>query len=234
MVKLATIEDIPTINAILNHQDIYRWATMGKQVGPMDITREFSNLFTLLVDDGSGCIVLDPYSEQTVEVHVCLLPSSRGLASEEVVRETLRFVFAETGCTEILTQVPRDHKAADLFTRQVGFVRIADSADLRAYQFTIERWPYQDKTLNMFCPIELDIEDEHQQLVFGAFMLMSRKGFMGKAVSIYNKHARLHGFAPMAIIGMDSVTVGGRAIHFGVDTYRVEDLCQSPLGSVDS
>jgi hypothetical protein len=237
MVKLAVAEDIPVINAILNCPDIYRWATMGKPVGPLDVTHAFNQLFTLLVDNGeSGCIILDPYSESTMEVHVCLMPACQGHESEEVVKDTLRFVFAETGAMEILTKVPKDHKAADLFTRQVGFVRISDSDDLRAYQFSIERWPYLDESLTEFCPPELAIEiiDHHQQRVMGAFMLMSLKGFMGKAVSIYNKHARLHGFAPMQIIGMDSVLVGGQAIHFGVNTYRVEVKCPRLTSTFES
>ena len=229
MLRLATPEDIPAINKVLNHEEIYRWATMGKDLGELDIGPVFENLWVLLETTGGGCIILDPYAEDVIEVHTCLLEAFRGKNAASIVRDTLRFAFAETGCMEILTKVPTDNKAADLFTRQVGFIRVADAAELRSYQLTIERWPYLDDTLGELCPPELEplaVDDYHKRL-FGALMLVSSKGFMGKAVSIYNKHARLQGYPPVQVCGMDSLTVGGLAIHFGEDgSFRVEDVCQ--------
>lgn len=228
MLRLATPEDIPEINRILNHEDIYQWATMGKDIGPLDIEPAFERLWVLMDPSGGGCVILDNYSESTVEVHTCLLKESRGKASEDFVRDTLRFAFAETGCMELLTKVPTDNKAVDLYTRQVGFIRVADASELRSYQLTIERWPYLDKTLGELCPPELErlAVDDYQRNLFGAMILVSSKGFMGKAVSIYNKHARLQGYLPVEVCGMDSLTVGGLAIHFGEDgSFRVEDVC---------
>lgn len=229
MLRLATPEDIPAINKVLNHEEIYRWATMGKDLGQLDIGPVFENLWVLVEASGGGCIILDPYAEDVIEVHTCLLEAFRGKNAASIVRDTLRFAFAETGCMEILTKVPTDNKAADLFTRQVGFIRVADAAELRSYQLTIERWPYLDDTLGELCPPELEplaVDDYHKRL-FGALMLVSSKGFMGKAVSIYNKHARLQGYPPVQVCGMDSLTVGGLAIHFGEDgSFRVEDVCQ--------
>lgn len=228
MLRLATPTDIPEINRILNHEEIYRWATMGKDLGPLDIGPRFELLWVLLEETGGGCIILDPYSEDAFEVHTCLLEDFRGKNSADIVRDTLRFAFAETGCMEILTKVPTDNKAADLFTRQVGFIRVADATDLRSYQLRIERWPHLDEGLDEFCPPELEplAVDRYQKRLFGALMLVSSKGFMGKAVSVYNKHARLQGYLPVQVCGMDSLTVGGLAIHFGEDgSFRVEDVC---------
>ncbi len=230
MLRLATKDDIPEINRVLNHEEIYPGATMGKPMGPLDISRGFDFLHVLLDDAGAGCIILDPFSVDTMEVHTCLFEAARGKSSDRLVRETMRFVFAETGCMELLTKVPVTNKAADLFTRQVGFIRVADASELRSYQLTIERWPYLDETLDEFCPSELATlaMDAYQKRLFGALMLVSSKGFMGKAVSIYNKHARLQGYLPVEVCGMDSLTVGGLAIHFEKDgSFRVEDVCQS-------
>lgn len=234
MLRLATPHDIPEINRVLNHADVYRWATMGKDLGPLDVGPAFDKLFVLVDPEGQGCIILDPYDEGTFEVHTCLLEAARGKAAEGIVRDALRFIFAETGCMEILTKVSTDNKAADLFTRQVGFIRVADAAQLRSYQLRIERWPYLDTTLDEFCPPELvplAMDDYHKRL-FGALLLMSSKGFMGKAVATYNLHARLQGYLPVEVCGMDSLTVGGLAVHFGEDgSHRVEELCppQQPV-----
>jgi hypothetical protein len=139
---------------------------MGQDVGPLDIGRAFESVFTLLLEDRKGCIIQDPYSEQTMEVHTCLLPEHRGHEAEEVVKEALRFAFAETGCMELLTKVPLPNKAADLFTRQTGFIRISDSSDGKAYQFSIERWPYLDHSLDELCPPQLakDVRERYYQL----------------------------------------------------------------------
>jgi len=231
MLRLATSMDIPEINRILNHPDVYRWATMGKDMGPMDITPAFDQVHVLLEDSGGGCIVLDPYSEDTFEVHTCLLDGFHGKIAEEIARDTVRFVFAETGGMEILTNIQTENKAADLFARQCsGFIRIADAPDLRSYQLRIERWPYLDAGLESFCPAELEpiVLDAHHRRLFGALMLTSRRGFMGKAVAVYNKHARLQGYLPVEVCGLDSLTVGGLTIHFlGNDAYQVGELCQS-------
>ena len=228
MLRLATPSDIPAINKVLNHPEIYPWATMGQDMGPLDIGPGFGMLHTLIAEDESGCIILDPYDELTMELHTCLMQALRGKPTEEVLRDTLRFVFAETFAQEIVTKVPANNKAADLYVRQAGFVRISDSSDGHAYQFRIERWPHQDQNLSDLCPEELaeGISDPHHLRVLGALVLTGMKGYMGKGTSFYNKHARLHGFDPVAVIGMDSIAVGGRAIHFEANTYRVEDLCQ--------
>jgi hypothetical protein len=197
-------------------------------MGPLDITKGFEFMHVLLHEGGGGCIILDPFSESTTEVHTCLLESFRGKAAEPIVRDALRFIFSETGCMEILTKVPTEHKAADLFTRQVGFIRVADADRFRSYQLSIERWPYLDTDLDAFCPPELVplAVDEYQKRLLGALMLVSSKGFMGKAVSVYNKHARLQGYLPVMVCGMDSLAVGGLAVHFGEDgSHRVEELC---------
>ena len=228
MLRLATLENIPAINRVLNHPEVYPWATMGQDIGPLDIAPSFGSLYVLIAEGDAGCIILDPYDERTMELHTCLLPELRGLPSEEVLRDTLRFVFAETMAMEILTKVPLANKSADLYTRQAGFIRISDSEDGRAYQFDIERWPYQDASLAGICPEELakGITDPHYLRVLGALVLMGMKGYMGKGVSIFNKHARLHGFPRVDVVGMDSIAVGGRTIHFEVNTYQVENLCQ--------
>ncbi len=228
MLRLASQEDIPTINRILNHPGIYSWATMGKAMGPLDITAAFTSVFVLLDEAGQGCVILDPYDTATFEVHTCLLESLRGAEAQKIALETIRFVFAETGGMEILTKVQTANRGADLFARQSGFIRVADAPDLRSYQLTIERWPYLDEGLEQLCPSALSeaASDGHHRRLLGAMTLMGMRGFMGKAAAIYNKHARLQGYPPVQVCGPDSLTVGGLTIHFEQPgCVRVEELC---------
>ena len=228
LLKLAKEEDILTINSILNDPSVYTGATLGKDVGPLDIALNFDAVHVLVREDGLGCVILDPYNEYTMEVHTCLLPEARVKDTEQLVHETLCFAFADAAAVELVTRIPVSNKAADLFARQAGFIRISDGEDLRSYQLTVERWPCVDKALSELAPSEFRdlIPDKHFWQVAGAMSLIAKKGFLGHAVAFYNKHARLHGYPRMEVIGLDSILVGGLAIHFDEpDSCRVEGVC---------
>jgi hypothetical protein len=171
MLKRATPEDIPEINAILNHPDVYPSATLGADVGYLDVTAGFEHMHILLIPDGGGCLLLDPYSELTVELHTCILPAFRGKVAEQVAEETLRFAFGILAATRIFTRIQVTNKGADLFARQMGFVRISDGAELRGYEMTVNRWPSQDKNLQELAiePMRWMCPDPHFQKIAGAF-----------------------------------------------------------------
>jgi hypothetical protein len=234
MLTRATLADIKTINEILNHPTVYPAATMGHDVGILDIgpQLEANNLHVLMLEDEGGCIILDPYDEDTLELHTCILPAFRGKTAEVVAAETLRFVFGELGAMELLTRVQIENKGADLFARQAGFVRISDGEDLRSYQMTSDRWPYVDKGLGDFAPSEARdlMHDHHFTQILGAMVYCGNKGYMAHGVALYNKHARLHGYHRMDVVGQDSVMVGGLIIHFTErDHPKVEvTSCQQP------
>jgi hypothetical protein len=238
MLRRATAKDIKIINGILNDPSIYLAATMGHDVGELDVTAQMksNNIHVLLVEEGEGgCLILDPYDETTLELHTCLLPSFRGKAAEQVASETLRFAFGTLAAAELLTRVLVSNKGADLFARQVGFVRISDEGldkdGLRAYQMTVDRWPYVDKEVSVFAIPEMAeiVQGDNFRRTCGAFSLMAQNGYLGHGVSLYNKHARLHGYPRMDVVGSDSIMVGGLIIHFEERNHpKVEVLpCQS-------
>lgn len=227
MLRRATEDDIPAINEIMNHPSVYKGATLGRDIGPMDVTHAFKALYVLLLESGHGCIILDPYSSTTGEVHTCLKPEARGPGSDKIVMEALRFFFGELALHKLFTRVLVANKPADLFARQAGFVRISDTGEIRSYILPRERWPQVDEELGAILPPALDgiLDDTHFRKVLGAACLLGMKGWMGNAVSFYNEHARLHGYPTMEVTTLDSVMVGGRLIHFDVkNTFRVEEM----------
>jgi hypothetical protein len=230
MLRVATQEDIQTINSILNHPDVYPGATLGLDVGPLDIGPDFHKVFVLILESGDGCFILDPYDVFTVELHTCLQKTCRGAGSVDIVRRMYRFCFAELAASEVLTRIQTTDKASDLFARQMQFVRISDGDILRNYQLTLDRWPYADDALHQFAPEEFKeiLVDSYFKNLAGAVCLMGMKGFLGNACAFYNKHARLNGYPRMDVVGPDSIMVGGLIIHFDEpDRSRVEKLsCQ--------
>jgi hypothetical protein len=234
MLRMATPEDINTINGILNHPSVYPNATLGQDIGPMDIGPQLlaENLFVLMVNDGDGgCFILDPYDDNVaMEIHTCILPDHRGKEAEITVSEVLRFAFGQLGTPKLFTRISVNNKGADLFARQMGFVRISNGEDLRSYELTASRWPSQDHTLGELAIPEMSalVNDLHFFKMAGAFALMANNDYMGRGVALFNEHARLHGFPRIYIVGPDSIMVGGLIIHFDVrNEPRVEDIsCQ--------
>jgi hypothetical protein len=242
MLRRAEDQDVETINAILNHPAVYPHATQGHDVGVLDIRgqMEAQNLHVLMIKDGEGgCIILDPYDDATLELHTCILPDFRGKAAEQVAAETLRFAFGDLGGLDLLTRVQISNRGADLFARQVGFVRISDEENpkdgIRSYQMTSDRWPYVDKNLHQFAPEKVRdlIDSPHFRQIMGAVTYMGSRDRLGHGVALYNKHARLHGYHRMDVVGPDSIMVGGLIIHFAErNKPRVEEaLCQQQVQS---
>ena len=231
MLRRATEADIPRINDILNDPSVYHGATLGMDIGPMDVGPAFQALYVLMFEDGMGCYLIDPYSASAGEIHTCILPGGRGSAAEDAGYEAIRFCFSVLSFQKIYTRILATNKGADLYARNAGFVRISDTGSVRGYVLNRERWPQVDKSLHLALPPLLVgiCPDEHFQRTLGAACLMGMKGWMGNAVAFYNEHARLHGYPRMDVVGPDSVLVGGRLIHFdGQDLIRVEELCLPP------
>lgn len=232
MLRRATRDDIPRINEILNHPSVYFGATMGKDIGAMNVEPAFEYLHVLMREDGNGCYIIDPYSDTAGEIHTCFLPEARGVGAEEAGFEAIRFCFASLALHKIYTRVQIENKGTDLYARQAGFVRISDTGDIRSYVLNRERWPQVDKVLAQAAPpgIQALGGDDHFQRLMGAVCMMGMRGWLGNAVAFYNEHARLHGYPRMDVVGLESVLVGGRLIHFDEqDSIRVEVLpCQQP------
>ena len=240
LTRRAGIEDIQIINRILNHPSVYPNATLGRDVGALDIGPQMQaeNLFGLMIDGGNGgCIILDPYDETQMEVHSCILPDFRGREAEKIAVEVMRFAFGELGTRKLLTMVQTNNKPADLFARQMGFVRISDGEEFRGYELSEYRWPCQDKELGALAVPEMltCCPDPHFARICGAMTLRANSGFMGTGVALYNSHARLHGYPRMFVVDMDSILVGDWVVHFAergnpkVETLTWQPEAQSPV-----
>ena len=227
MLRRATPDDIPEINEILNHPSVYPSATLGVNVGYIDISKEFNDTHILIIEGGEGCLIFDPYSHLTLELHTCIMPDFRKKMAERVAEEALRFAFGQLAAIRIFTRIQVSNKGADLFARQMGFVRISDGEELRSYEMTVNRWPSRDNHLaELSIPELLNLcPDPHFGKIAGAACLMANNGYLGHAVALYNEHARLHGYPRMEVCGLDSITVGGLIIHFSERNHpKVEVL----------
>lgn len=68
-----------------------------------------------------GLFMLHPHNEICWEVHTCLLPEGRGWKARELVAQGFKWVWANTKCLRIITNVPAFNFPALGLAHDVGF-----------------------------------------------------------------------------------------------------------------
>lgn len=134
MLRLATREDVPTLNAILNDPSVYPHVSLGIP-GPLDFGPVFDHCFFLMLQNEGGFFMLHPITGG-LEVHTCFLPGHRGKEASDAGWELLRTCFMQWGTSCIFTKVPLGNIHTDHFTRKHGFKRIGADAEFRFYEMT--------------------------------------------------------------------------------------------------
>lgn len=118
--RIARTHDMPLVRGILSHPAIWPYIHDDGVTEPNPIDHE--ELYWLLVDDGApaGVFLLHPHNTVTYEIHTCLLPRTWGGQSREAAQLVLRWMFENTGCRKVITNVPADNPLALRFARRAG------------------------------------------------------------------------------------------------------------------
>lgn len=115
------------INSVANHPEVRPW--LGPDVhGAYDSKLDVEPLmrsgqaFALVAPGAGGFFVqrLDP-REQEYECHTMFLPEHRGAIAFQAACEALDWLFANTYCQRLYTQLPDGNAPARLLARRVGF-----------------------------------------------------------------------------------------------------------------
>lgn len=109
--------DFDLVHQIVTHPKLYPWLSddfspSAEEYSPVD---HASVRYVLVHDDRGllcGLFMFVSHSPVLWEVHTCLLPSSWGDTARQAAREVAEWVWHNSGCQRIVTQVPEYNRLA--------------------------------------------------------------------------------------------------------------------------
>lgn len=124
MIREARLEDIDFINSVFKHPEIYPY--ISDDGSPQNI-EEFSVMpvflnpfFKFLIFESSAVFMLTAMNAITFEIHSMIWPAFRGKTAVEICRQGIEYVFANTNCKKLVTQIPVMNRAAYALAYKVG------------------------------------------------------------------------------------------------------------------
>jgi len=126
MITLERTSDLELVKKIVTDARI--WQQMSDDFAP---AREEYNppadgaVYVLALEDGEpkGCWILVPRSAIRLEIHTCLLPSLRGRKALEAALLMAEWIWQNTACESLVTEIPETNKAALWFARRSGMAQ---------------------------------------------------------------------------------------------------------------
>ena len=70
-----------------------------------------------------GAYLVHPHNCVTYEIHTCLLPAAWGAKSKTAGKLVLDWIFANTPCQKVITQVPENNSLALRYALRCGMVK---------------------------------------------------------------------------------------------------------------
>ena len=116
--------DWPLIKSIVTHPRIWPWVTDDFS-GPPEAWEPIANpnVAYVIARDGDevlGLWFLHPHSKVCWEIHTCLLPTCGSRRALEAGRQMIAFVWANTPCRRLITNVPAFNRHAARFAEKAG------------------------------------------------------------------------------------------------------------------
>lgn len=111
--------DIPAFNAVINHPSVFPWVTLPG-IEFLDGTELIKDERNVLIEASNGFFLGCYESPGVYEVHTQFYPWARTKQTIADGYESMAYMFKEH-CYELITRVPQNNKAADWFTRRMGF-----------------------------------------------------------------------------------------------------------------
>lgn len=121
--------DFGMVKRIISDRHIYPHVSDDLSPSAEDYQPPRENAFYLLVSDAEGHLGLWVLTSQTSTcwaVHTCLLPRAYGRTAILAARAAIAWVFANTPCTRLVTDVPTNNTLA---------LRLAKNAQMTEYGF---------------------------------------------------------------------------------------------------
>lgn len=212
------------LNEIVNHPEVYPWVK-GGNTGPMDLSRFVSDFNNVCLVGDYGSVIFQKHQPGIYEFHTCVLPEGRGAWMVEGAKEAFRWMFTRTDAVELMTKCPDGNIASKAGARAVGCSMVFRTGPVwptekslvpvDVWSIAIQNWPkncpdladtgklFHDRLHTKYLAkgrIEpIHEEDETHNVYVGAAAEMMQNGQTAKAVSFYNRWARLAGYMPISV-----------------------------------
>ena len=124
MITCERSTDYKLIREILIHPRIYSHAADDYSVPPEEfVPPESEHIYYVIVRDDEevlGMFVFVPHSRVMWEIHTCLLPASWGARAAGAARAVIDWLWSNTDCRRMITNVPAYNRLALRFARTAG------------------------------------------------------------------------------------------------------------------
>lgn len=124
MVTISRCYDVALIKSTITHPKLYQHLSDDGCPDAQDFTVQLADsLFYMVAHDGDkylGLFLLHPHNFICYEVHTCLLPEAWGEMAIECGKAIVRWMFENTPCQRVITNVPKYNRLALRLARNVG------------------------------------------------------------------------------------------------------------------
>lgn len=122
--KLERTHDMALVREIIRHPKIYGPASDDFSPPRETFEPEQGPWYILLKEEDKilGLWALCPHSQIVWEVHTCMLPTAWGTKARDAAQLLLSWVWENTTCVRLITQVPDSNPVALRFAENAGLV----------------------------------------------------------------------------------------------------------------
>jgi hypothetical protein len=212
------------LNTVINHPEVRPF--MGGE-GYLDATEVVTNPGNYAPVSEGGGFILICQEPGIYEVHSQFLPEGRA-HTRKAMRAGFDYMFTQTDCERVITQVPDNNRGAAALAKAAGFRLMFRREDTprgpTAFMgLTAEEWAQGNADLEAegerFHTLleeakkargsELPVHghDPAHERAVGAALNMIRAGNSAKGVNFYNRWARFAGYAPITLISAQPIVV---------------------------
>lgn len=235
--------DARRLNPVLNHPEVRPWVSVPGQ-GALDAACLLADLRNVALMTDAGGLLFVQIEPGVYEVHVQFLPSLRGAAAADIIRQAFAHMFLQTDCVGIYARVPAHNRAVLGMVRHVRMVHefdrpkawptAAGPVDLGFWALRYWDWLWGaggliDKGRWLLDRLGVADTDPARDRLLGAAVLQLQAGQIGKAVALYNSWARIADYQPMDVVSAAPLVVeigSARILLADDDAERIE--CLSP------
>ena len=225
--------DASRVNVVINNPDVRPWVEQAPD-GALDLTPLVENPANvlLMLEDGTGGALFVQHEPGVYEAHLQFLPISRGRIAMEAVREMQEFMFTRTDCMEMLCGISAANRPAIAFTRAMGgreeFRRLKawrGPDDGRCFALRYPEWVRSAHGLPEYGRSFRDGEgEEPQDRPAGAFLATLLGGQPAKAVTLFNRWARIARFETAKVESLDPLVIDFQSARLAIDVDGLKVL----------